>query len=99
MIVSVVVYLYAMVLFIDAYAFTEKFWACPAPQFLLDKAVNNVSEFDAQGEILATMSETMEINEVIIQSKVDKGQQGFVWLKRAIFTTLFIIILFLFALF
>lgn len=99
MIVSVAVYLYAMILFIDAYAFTEKFWSCPAPQFLLDKAVNNISEFDAQGEILATMSETMELNEVIIQSKVDKGQQGFVWLKRAIFTTLFIIILFLFTLF
>ena len=99
MIVSVVVYLYAMILFIDSYAFTEKFWSCPTPQFLLDKAVNNVSEFDAQGEILATMSETIELNEVIIQSKVDKGQQGFVWLKRAIVTTLFIIILFLFALF
>ena len=70
MILSVGLYLYAMILFINAYAFNEEFWSCPAPDYLLDKAINDVSEFDVQGEILATMSETIELNKFETNVKI-----------------------------
>ena len=100
MIISVLLYLYSLNIFINAYAFLpDKFCMCPDPKYLLDKAVNNESEFDAQGEILATMSDTIDGNFSVIQSKVDKGCEGFVWLKRAVFSTLIVIFLLLFVLF
>ena len=98
-VISVILYLYSLNIFINTYAFLpNKFSMCPDNQYLLDKAVNDESEFNAQGEILATMSDAIEDNFQVIQSKVDKGIDGFVWLKRAVFSTLIVIILFLFAL-
>ena len=99
MIISVILYLYSMYIFINAYAFLpESFTQCPKPQYLLDKAINNQNEFEAQGEILATMCDTINDNYPIIENKVYKGRLGFIWLKRAVFSTLVIIMLFLFAL-
>ena len=98
MIISVILYLYSMYIFIEAYTFSDKFMLCPDEQYLLDKAISNESEFNVQGEILATMSEVITENSTVIQSKLDKGKSGFRWLKRAVFSTLIVIILFLFAL-
>ncbi len=99
MVISVILYLYSMYIFINAYAFIpNKFCMCPEPQYLLDKAINNQNEFEAQGEILATMCDTIKGNFPVIQSKVNKGALGFIWLKRAVFSTLIVIILFLFVL-
>lgn len=99
MIISMVLYLYSLYKFIDAYAFSSKFDLVPSPELLLEQANNNVPEFNAQAEWLGTFGETIDDNCKVIDDKVEKGKIGFIWLKRAGISTLIFLILFLFFMF
>lgn len=93
--VSIGFYVYTLYKFIDAYAFSSKFDLVPSPELLLKQAHNNVSKFHAQAEWLGTFGETIDDNSKVIDEKVEKGKEGFSWLKRAGISTLIFLILFL----
>ena len=99
MIVSLSFYIYSMYNFIEAYAFSNKFYSVPSPELLLEQARNNVSKFKAQAEWLGTFGETIDYNYKIMEEKIEKGKFGFIWLKRAGFFTIIFLILFLFFIF
>lgn len=93
--VSFILYLIAIHYFIKAYVFSDEFQSSPAPKGLLDYAEGNVSLFDVQGEVIATLKETIDENEEVINKKIKKGKKGFKWLQKAGFTTLIFVLLFL----
>ena len=95
LIVSFISYLIAIHYFIEAYVFSDKFQSSPSPKGLLDYAKDDVSLFNVQAEVIATLKETIDENDKIINKKIIKGKKGFKWLQKACLTTFIFVLLFL----
>ena len=95
MIISMVLYICSLFIFINAYAFNEKFGSSPHPRELLDKAINNHPIKKVQGNVLSDFNKTIEYNSDIIEDKVKKGKIGFIVLGVAGISTLVFLLVFI----
>lgn len=95
MLVSMILYISSLFIFINAYAFNEKFGSSPDPKELLDKVEENHSLKKVQGNVLFDFEDTISYNYDIIENKIKKGKIGFIILKVAGISTLVFLLLFI----
>lgn len=97
MLCSMFLYVCALIIFINAYAFNKTFGSSPHPEELLDKVIDNHPIEKVQGNVLFDLNETMSYNNDIINGKINKGKRGFIILTVAgISTFLFLVLVILY---
>ena len=95
MLVSMILYICSLFIFINAYAFNEKFGSSPCHKELLDKALENHSIKKVQGNALFDFGETISYNYDLIENQIKKGKIGFIILGVSGISTLIFLFLFI----
>lgn len=94
LIVSLMFYVYALYLFVEAYNF-GKYRSAPNPHDLYEKSKENIDESFIVKNLIFNIPGTIDDNEKSMQSKINKTKCGFKWFKIGCYFTLFFIIILL----
>ena len=78
--------------FIDAYAFCGDFKNAPKPKLLLEKSKSNIGERKALKYFLTNFPDIICHNYELIENKVQKANEGFIFLKAGGFVSILFII-------
>lgn len=81
--------------FIKAYSFKGNFQLAPDNKSIIETIDENVLESDIVLDMLYVYDESIEDNDNMVNYKIDKGQEGFLFLKMSIFLTLILLALFI----
>ena len=94
LIFSVVFYVLSISEFIDAYIFCGDFKSFPKCDVLLQKSKDNISERKLLKSFLTNLPPVMKHNYILMDNKVKKARNGFIFLKiGGVISILFIIVI------
>lgn len=95
LLLSISGYFISMYKFIKAYSFKGNFQLAPDNKSIIETIDENVLESDIVLDMLYVYDESIEDNDNMVNYKIDKGQEGFLFLKMSIFLTLILLALFI----
>ena len=92
---SICGYFISMYKFIEAFTFKDNYKIAPQPKSIIETIDENIYEFDVVLDMLYVYDDTIENNDNNISKKVEKGREGFLFLKMSVFLTLIMLGLFI----
>lgn len=94
MIISLGLLFYSMYLFINAYVFVDDFRMAPNPEWLIEyHKIDDSEELEMIEGLLNNFNDSVKFNDKLILNKIQKGKDGFDYLKYSLILTLILIVL------